>query len=166
MSGDNRANIDDIDPDLNHYTDNVTNFRRFSIDSFNQVAKLSNNTFNLFHNNARSIMADGRLDDYNLLFKGINNPFHIICFTETWLTEYNKDLCQFEGYTPVHILRPKNDYFDFKERGGGVSIFIKNSIKFRYRVDLSLRSEVVECIFIESTYNNKKSVFRGIVCLY
>ena len=65
MSGDNRANIDDIDPNLNHYTDNLTNFRVFFIDSFNQVAKVGKNTFNLFHNNAHSIMADGSLDDYN-----------------------------------------------------------------------------------------------------
>ena len=32
MLGDNRTNIDNIDPDLNHYNDNITNFKRHSID--------------------------------------------------------------------------------------------------------------------------------------
>ena len=104
MSGDSRANIDSIDPDLNHYINNASNFKRYSIESFNTDAKLSHNNLNIFHNNAQSIMTDGRMDEYSLLFSSINNPFQIIVFTETWLTNRNKDLCQFEGYTPVHIL--------------------------------------------------------------
>ena len=48
MSGDNRLNIDNIDPDLNHYNENVTNFKQYSTDSFNHDAKIGNNSFNLF----------------------------------------------------------------------------------------------------------------------
>ena len=67
---------------------------------------------NIFHNNARSIMKEGRLDEYNILFKSIDNPFNIMIFTETWLTENNKHLCNFEGYTPLHLLHPIDAQFD------------------------------------------------------
>ena len=42
-------------------------------------------------------MKEGRIDEYNILFNAIGNPFHIMVFTETWLTERNKDLCKFPG---------------------------------------------------------------------
>ena len=162
MLGDNRTNIDNIDPDLNHYNDNITNFKQHSIDSFIQDAKISHNSFNLFHNNARSIMKEGRLEEYDVLLKTISNPFHIMVFTETWLTEKNKDLCQFDGYTPLHLLRPVDEHFDHKSRGGGVSFFIKHNIEFKYREDLSLSTPEAECIFIEIAHNNKKYLIGGV----
>ena len=122
MYGDNRLNIHNIDPDLNHYNENVTNFKQYSTDSFNQDAKIGNNSLNLFHNNAHSILKDGRKDEYDILLRAINNPFHIMAFTETWLTEKNKEFCQFDGYTPLHILRKVDEQFDLKSRGG-VSLF-------------------------------------------
>ena len=76
-------------------------------------------------------MKEGKLDEYNILFKSIDNPFNIMIFTETWLTEINKDLCNFEGYTPLHLLRPIDRHFDLKTKGDGVSIFIKNNIDFK-----------------------------------
>ena len=117
---------------------------------------------NIFHNNARSIMKEGRLDEYNILFKSIDNPFNIMIFTETWLTENNKHLCNFEGYTPLHLLRPIDRHFDLKTKGGGVSIFIKNNIDFKYREDLCLSTPTTECIFIELMHENKKYLIGGV----
>ena len=162
MLGDNIINIDNIDPDINHYNDNIDNFKPYSIDSFIQNAKLSNNSLNIFHNNARSIMKEGRIEEYDALFKAISNPFHFMVFTETWLTENNKDLCQFDGYTPLHLLRPIDEQFDHKSHGGGVSFFIKNNIEFKYREDLSISTSGAECIFIEITHNNKKYLIGGV----
>ena len=162
MYGDNRLNKDNIDPDLNHYNENVTNFKQYSTDSFNHNAKIGNNSFNLFHNNAHSILKDGRKDEYDILLKAINNPFHIMAFTETWLTEKNKEFCQFDGYTPLHILRKVDEQFDLKSCGGGVSLFIKNNIEFKYREDLSLTTPEVECLFVELVHNNKKYLIGGV----
>ena len=162
MLGDNITNIDNIDPDINHYNDNISNFKPHSIDSFIQDAKISNNSLNIFHNNARSIMKEGRLEEYDVLLEAISNPFHIMVFTETWLTEHNKDLCQFDGYKPLHLLRPVDEQFDLKSRGGGVSFFIKHNIDFKYREDLSLSTPETECIFIELTHNNKKYLIGGV----
>ena len=35
MPGDHRLNIDNIDPDINHYNDSINNFKEYSIDTFN-----------------------------------------------------------------------------------------------------------------------------------
>ena len=107
-------------------------------------------------------MKDGRIDEYNILFKAIDNPFNVMIFTETWLTEDNKDLCNFEGYTPLHLLRPIDKQFDLKTKGGGVSIFIKQNIEFKYREDLCLSTPIIECIFIELEHDNKKYLIGGV----
>ena len=156
MSGDNRVDIDNIDPDLNHYNNDTDNFGQYSNESFLRDIHIGQNSFNLFHNNARSILAEGRMDEYDSMFSKIYNPFHIFAFTETWLTENNKHLCNFEGFTAEHLLRPNDGEFDFKSKGGGVSMFIKNGIEYKHRQDLSKVTPVAECLFIELTLNNKK----------
>ena len=90
MPGDHRLNIDNIDPDINHYNDSINNFKEYSIDTFNTDKTINSSSLNLFHNNARSLMHDGRMDEYNISFKAINNPFNILVFTETWLTVDNE----------------------------------------------------------------------------
>ena len=138
MAGDNRVNINNIDPDLNHYNNNnLVNFKQYSTESFVRDLNIENHSLNLFHNNARSILSETRMDNYDILFESINNPFHILVFTETWLLETNKHLCNFNGYKPEHLLRPTDGQFDFKVKGGGVSIFIKDHIEYKYRDDLS-----------------------------
>ena len=107
-------------------------------------------------------MSDGRLDKYEAYLNHINNPFHILAFSETWLTNNSKHLCQFEGFLSEHLLRPTDGQFDFKTRGGGVSMFIKKGIEYKYRNDLSKVTPVIECLFIELYYNNKKYLIGGI----
>merc|ERR1712055_791138 len=52
-------------------------------------------------------------------------------------------------------LRPIDENTDFKTRGGGVSIFIKNNLQFTHRHDLTIMLPYIECSFIEMKYNNK-----------
>ena len=163
MPSDHRLNIDDIDPDINHYNDSINNFKEYSIDTFNTDKSIKSSSLNLFHNNARSLMRDGRIDEYNILFKAIDNPFNILVFTETWLTVDNEQLCNFEGYKPLHLLRTIDDQFDLKTKGGGVSMFIKENVEFIYRKDLSLTTPTVECLFIELLHENKKISYRGYI---
>ena len=161
MSGDNRVYIDNIDPDLNHYNNDMVNFRQYSNESFLRDIHKDQNSFNLFHNNARSIMAEGRMDQYDSMFNKINNPFHIFAFTETWLTENNKHLCNFRGFSAEHLLRPNDGEFDFKLKGGGVSMFIRDGMEYKLRQDLSKVTPVAECLFIELNFK-KKYLIGGI----
>ena len=113
------------------------------------------------HHNSRSIMKTGKLEEYELFFKSINNPFSILVFTETWLTNDKVDLCRLQGYSPIHLLRPIDQITDFKERGGGISIFVRNDITFKHRTDLNQTLPFMECCFIETMFNNKKYIIAG-----
>ena len=64
-------------------------------------------------------MKTDRIDEYHTLLHDLNNPFDILIFTETWITPDKKDLCNFEGFQSIHLLRPTDNHIDFKERGGG-----------------------------------------------
>ena len=66
-------------------------------------------------------MTHGRIDEYVTLFKLLKHPFDILVFTETWLTKEQEVQCKFDGYNQVHLLRPVDEFNDFKTRGGGIS---------------------------------------------
>ena len=83
--------LDIIDPDTNHFADNTVCFSSFYMEDFYKSNINKNDSLNIFHNNARSILSDGRMDDYKDLLGYINNPFHILAFTETWLRPDNVD---------------------------------------------------------------------------
>ena len=154
--------MDLIDPDNNHFNNYTVNFTSHSMDSFARNSNMNNSSLNIMHHNSRSIMHDGRLSEYETFFKAINNPFKILIFTETWLTECKTDLCNFQGFSSIHLLRPVDQHIDFKERGGGISIFLHNSIEYKHRTDLEVISPYMECCFIELNFNNKKYIIAGI----
>ena len=106
-------------------------------------------------------MHDGRISEYELFFKAIENPFKILVFTETWLTECKLDLCKFQDYSSIHLLRPVDQHIDFKERGGGISIFVHDTIQYKHRLDLDVILPYMECCFIEINFNNKKYLIAG-----
>lgn len=161
MQDDNDV-MDHIDPDNNHFNKYTVNFNSYSIDTFTQNSNVNLNSLNILHHNSRSIMREGKLSEYEIFFKSINNPFKILVFTETWLTRDKLDLCKFQGFSPVHLIRPIDQHINFKERGGGISIFIHNSITYQHRNDLDVILPFIECCFIEITFNNKKYIIAGI----
>ena len=97
----------------------------------------------------RSILKEGSIDEYNILYDYIKNPFQILAFTETWLKPDNVDLFKFDGYDASHIIRPMNEQFDLKEHGGGISIFIKAGLCFKVRKDLNLILPYIETLLIK-----------------
>ena len=118
--------LGDIDPDANHFNDNSIQYNQYTIDTFS-MCNLQNNDFNLFHHNSQSIMKEGRIDEYDLLFNPGGNPFQVMVFTETWLTNSNKDICNFNQFESEHLLRPIDHNFDFKLREVGFQ-FLLNKV--------------------------------------
>ena len=147
--------LDSIDPDSNNFMDDAINFSKYSMVDFYKSNIKSTNSLNIMHNNARSLLSEGRIDEYNILLDYINNPFHILAFTETWLKPDNVNLVNFEGYDGSHIIRPVDNNFDLKEKGGGISIFIKENLQYKVREDLNVVLPYMETLFIELTFNNK-----------
>ena len=126
MEDEDNRHFNDIDPDINHFSNDTINCKTYTVDTFRNSFDLENNSLNIFHNNAQSIMKHGKLQQYSILFKSIIKKLDVIIFTETWNTEERINLCSLEGYIPVHLLRQSTDAIDLKEKGGGVSIFIKD----------------------------------------
>ena len=147
--------LDIIDPDNNYLIDNTVDFSKYSMHDFYKSNIDKEKSLNIIHNNSRSILKEGRIDEYNILLDYINNPFHILAFTETWLKPDNVDLVKFEGYEGSHVIRPVDEQFDLKNYGGGISIFIKESLRYKVRKDLNLILPHIETLFIELTLNNK-----------
>ena len=116
--------LNDIDPDMNYFESHISQNQVFC--SYNSIdeLKLNNpsilndsNFFSVFNQNIRSFNAN--LDNFMFLFDENSMPDCII-FSETWHDGVEPILIP--GYTGYHTVRQLR-------RSGGVSIFIKNSLK-------------------------------------
>ena len=150
-----------IDPDINHFSSEV-NFESHSINSFSNKQDIDSNALKIIHHNARSLMKPGRLDEYHMFLQTLKTPFDILIFSETWLTSEKSDQCRFEGFHSIHLMRPTDNIIDFKVRGGGISIFIKDTLEFKHRDDLTVMLPYMECSFIELKFNNQNYLIGGI----
>ena len=108
------------------------------------------------HYNVRGLVS--RLDDLkellcNLKDKGIIPAALLLC--ETFLNVNNVRLCDIDGYTLVHNNR--------KSKGGGVAMYIDNSLNFSLRDDLTFNiCNEFETIFIELTpHTQSKKILIG-----
>ena len=154
-------NLSIIDPDTHHFDENLNFQPPHTINSFNSKQDINTNSLKIAHHNARSLMKTDRIDEYQILLQDLKNPFDILIFTETWLTPDKKDLCNFEGFQSIHLIRPTDNHIDFKERGGGISIFIRDNLTYKHRDDLTVMLPYIECSFIEMKYNNQKYLIGG-----
>ena len=136
MPSDDDDELDLLDPDSNHFNIYTIHFSQHSLDTFVRNSNLDSKALNIFHHNSRSIMKHGKLDEYEIFFEAIKNPFNILIFTETWLTCDKMDHCKIQGFSPIHLLRPNYQNIEFNKRGGRISIFVQNDIKFKHRYDL------------------------------
>ena len=137
MNQDNYDTFNGIDREINHFAEIFSDLNNsehcdyYSIDKFNETCVTNVNDLNIIHCNIRSLYAHH--DEFLSLLRVLSVKFDILCFSESWLTDTTKQLINFQGYQSFHSLRPIN------ERGGGISIFIKDSIRAKqlYRHSLS-----------------------------
>ena len=81
---DNFNLIESADPDSNHFNDTIINFKSYTPETFSGNID-SKGSLNILHHNVRSNLTEGKKDEIDLLLNTINNPFHILAYTETWL---------------------------------------------------------------------------------
>ena len=138
-----------FDPDLNFFNSNIGNLDTPYI-SHEEHKNLNENgsadTLSILHLNIRSIKKN--FENFKLFVSSSSFDFSIICFSETWLDESSltsQSLYELPHYKSIHQIRNYG-------KGGGVSIYIKDSINFKPRPDLSINNTVeqhVESISIE-----------------
>ena len=130
----------DIDPDTNYLIQNtLTDSNYFTETQFNKL-QCSNDNFSLFNVNIRSTGA--HFDNLRYYLDGLNHKFSVFSITESWLKDYNKDVYNLEGYEHIYKIRKNRP-------GGGVSIYIKNSIKYDIRENLFIDVDGVDSISVE-----------------
>lgn len=162
--GSNIMPLTDTDPDFNYYNDlsiaNIAmNCNYFTEESFNKKfeQQCSSNSFSICHLNIRS--ASKNLYHFDNYLKAINYRFTIVALSETWVNNTTVDLCNLHDYTSEHLFRTNR-------RGGGVSLFILNSVEYSVRKDLNILNDNVEALFIEingDLVNTKKNIIIGVL---
>ena len=107
----------------------------------------------LLHLNARSLPRN--FEHITSFLKYLTNSPDIIAITETWLTNFNKDLFQLEGYHAYHLVRHTNPH-------GGVSLFVSKSIQTEIIDSLTLVNELIEINTIKIKVSNTSYVISAI----
>ena len=147
MNKDNDDIFSDIDSEVNHLAEifpDVNNSEHsdyYSIDKFNENCATNVNDLNIIHCNIRSLYAHH--DEFLALLSVLRVKFDILCFSESWLTDATKQLINFQRYQSFHSLRPIN------KRGGGISIFIKDSVRAKHLYRHSLFEDHIQTLFVE-----------------
>ena len=140
------------DPDVSFFVVNIRslNTEYFSLPDvkigFSKFE--SPDTFSVLHLNIRSLRKN--FEDLKELYKTLNLKFSKVCFSETWADDdklENDSLIQLPGYNVLHQIR-KNC------RGGGISVFVHDSLSFKRPEKFGINSEAVESLSIK--ISNKK----------
>ena len=82
------------------------------------------------------------LDNFLNHFECLYTEFAIISLTETWLNERNYNLYEIPNYVLIGKQRSGR-------KGGGISIYIKQNIKYKIRDHISFMNFEYESVFIE-----------------
>ena len=80
----------------------------------------------------------------------------MICFSETCLDEVGNSLYELPNYISKHQVRDDR-------KGGGVSIYIHNSLIFKVHSNLCINSIDIESLSIELSLDNKRSTFVNVL---
>ena len=102
----------------------------------------------VLHLNVRSL--NQNFESLKELLTTIKFEFKVICLTEAWCKDdsRNETLFNLENYTAINQVRKHG-------KGGGICVFIHNSLTFKLRSDLGSNSNDIESIVIE-IINKKK----------
>ena len=122
------------------------NFKNFSTESFS-----------VLHLNIRSM--NKNFEAFQDFYKSLNTKFSIICLTETWANDSDinhNSLFQLEGYIPVHQIRKSR-------QGGGIVIFIRDSLLYKLRNDLSINCEGIESLSIEIMNSQTRNIICNVI---
>ena len=114
------------------------------------LKKINDKTFSVLHLNVRSL--NKNFKSLKELLTSIKFGFKVICLTKTWCTDdpRNETLFNLENYTSINQVRKHG-------RGGGICIFIHDSLTFKLRSDLGTNSNDIESLAIEIINKNSKN---------
>ena len=141
------SSLNDVDPDIQFYSESFSealhSCNYYLSNLFNEEInkkRINDNCASLLHSNIRS--AQKNLGSLEHFLSTLHHEFSIIGISESWLKDHNVDKYGIQGYEAVHRYRPTRC-------GGGVSIFVQDSIDYFQRPDLCYQNKSIESVFIE-----------------
>ena len=135
---------DNNDPDKNFLNDKL------------QEIFLNRNNFSLLHLNIRSL--NKSIDDFREFLASFKGSFSVIVLTKSWCDEtaINNSLLNLENYNSVHQTRKG-------KKGGGICIYIHNSLDFKIRNDIDKFDDDLETCSVEIVNSKSKNfIITGI----
>ena len=139
--------IADLD-DNGHYHDFSSPCSVYSIDSIGPQLVKNEHQLALFHHNIRSF--NKNYDELSVLLNTFVFTMDIIVLTETWFSPVMS--FDIEGYTGHHSFR-------CNQRGGGVSIFVRECFSVTSIAALQLNSDVLECCAVKLSLSPSSSSY-------
>ena len=165
LLGESDANtlINNNDPDENYFDDENNNFINTPYLFPDEVKEsLSENldyeNISCLHLNIRSLNAN--FENFKYLLQECKNPFNIVGLSETWSSnDFFQQNSNFDlpNYESIHMERKTG------KKGGGVLLFIKSNLNYKYRNELSVSDCDSEILTIE-ILNKKVKHFIISVC--
>ena len=153
--------LSDCDPDIQFYNNQVNSDMYscdyFMEDSFNNIIGregIRQDSFSILHANIRSAVKN--LNSFEAYLANIDHKFKIIALTESWLKDNNSALYNIDGYNSEHRCRPVRG-------GGGVSLYIHESLEYFLRDDICINNSNLESLFIEIQTHQKCKTQNDIV---
>ena len=113
--------------------------------------------FSILHLNIRSIKKN--FENFKLFLSFLDFSFSVICFSETWFDDLDNSVYDLPNYISKHQVRSDR-------RGGGVSIYIHSSIKFKERPDLSIISKDIETLTLEILSDKTRNILVNVLCRF
>ena len=99
-----------------------------------------------------------QLRPINIYLNNLHHTFSVIAISENWLTPFNKDIYSIQGHTHHCVIRENRP-------GGGVSLFIRNNLKFRIIRELTINLVDVDVLFIKNSKEQlryQKNILIGV----
>ena len=145
------------DPDINFFNENnIQNLDTPYFDITEAKASLEtmgSNSFSILHLNIRSM--NKNFENFKTFLFETCHTFSMICLTETWLTDdafKNISNYHLNDYTGIHFERKTGS------AGGGVCVYIRKTLMFKNRIDLSVSDADNESLVIEIINEKSKNI--------
>ena len=148
----------EVDLDVNFFQD-ILSFNT-NYDSPSEVKQsfknFSENVVSIFHVNIRSMKKN--FENFKDLYYALDSRFRIICFSETWADDScgKNSLYQLKNYNVIHQIRNAC-------KGGGLCIFVHESLCYNIRKDLCSNNYDIETLAIETESKRSKSIILNVI---
>ena len=153
--------LDNIDFDNNFIADNYVGDDHgqvmssyYDSENFNSTHVFNSHDLAIIHINIRSLPRNFHY--FETFLATLNQKFHVITFTETWLNEGRPMENILPEYIGFHSKRSDNTPF-----GGGTSVFILKEFAPIELTKLSSNNENIECVFAKFIYSGETIIISS-----